>query len=234
MDYRESSVPAPTEARKKAFAYQAAQFAFWGPIVGLGLGCGLNVVFAKPEYADRPEIRYAWLALAGINLMVGLGAVVLGIIAMTAIRKLGTKFILWRSIIGICLGLLILGAFAYFLTALESPGGVARRLVGEWNGKVPIASIEFDMRLTLRDDQHATLVLSGNNRTIQVDGRWQLGLNRDTKKYLLGIKFDPGQESALGSGTQWQIERITSDELVLLERRADGAMQSERFSRVNP
>lgn len=226
MDYREPAA-APAAPAKAPFAVQAAQYAFWAPIVVLVMGCVLNLGQVRGD-APRQMSAYVYLALAVFNGLVALSAVIMGGIALAGIRKHGKARILVRAIAGMVLGLGILSMYFLLPFWLNPSAMISKRLVGVWVGQQQVGPVRVAATLTLREDGTAAVDFQGPGGAVTAPGLWQARAQKGGGKPLLLIRFDD-PNGPLGQGIVWTLERVAVDEITLETKHVNGELTQDVF-----
>ena len=232
-----SPPPAPAAPvappQKPPFAYQAAQFALWGPFVALGLGClsaaGLNQ--ATYTSSDAQMRAMAGMVIGIVNLAILLTSLIMGIIALTSIPRLGTRRLLFRSLIGMTFTLLMLVLIGLSFWALISiPKRTAARLTGEWN-LLSTPGSASRIHMSLRSDGTGSVEILGGPTPISASGHWRLSGGNPPRN--LELKFDaPLVAGRTIEGLGWQISTIDGNRLELLTKDADGNAIREIYTRA--
>src|SRR4051794_36327902 len=94
--------PPAAATAKPPFAVQAAQFAFWAPIVAIIIGCAANSALNQPRDVSSSS-GAASLVIGVFSLVILAASLVLGTIALIGARKQKIKGVVTRSIIGMTL-----------------------------------------------------------------------------------------------------------------------------------
>jgi hypothetical protein len=225
VDYRKTTCGAGATGAgaqgggKKPFAYQAAAFSFWAPIASVGLGCVVSGMFPDASTAPGGMRASAAVVLATVVLL-NVAAVVLGAMALLAMRRLGRQGLLWRSLGGVVMAVVVLVSLGS--TAQRTMGDLrmSRSLVGVWEMETTTegkTAAKIDM--TLRADRTAAVRIEGAGKAATLTGVWAVLKDAGTGKRVLAVKWDAGQANVLGSdtmqGVRWPVESVGEAELRL-------------------
>src|SRR5205823_2507594 len=123
------SSTAPPPARKP-FAYQAAAYAFWAPLVAIGLGFCISAALNRPGAVSAQTLRNISIALWCLDIFIILTALALGIFALLAIRRLGKGELLFRGGLGVLFSSLLAASIGW--RYFHPPPTPRERLVGQW------------------------------------------------------------------------------------------------------
>ena len=104
-------VPEPSSA----FAKQAAKCSFVAPLIAIALG-----IFAQPQVRG---VRIAMIILGLTSVLLVIGGLILGIVALVATRRHGREGILGRALAGTCINgfiilMMLISTFG-FMKAME-------------------------------------------------------------------------------------------------------------------
>lgn len=224
MDYRKTTEAAGETAGKagggkKPFAYQAARFSFWAPIAALVLGWLVSAMLRDAATAPGGMQASATLVLVTV-VALNLAAVVLGVVALVAMRRLGRTGLLWRAGGGVVMGLLILVSLGSIARRVTSDLQLRRALVGEWEMETTVAGrAPAKIDVTLRQEGTAAVRIEGGGKAATLTGVWAVLKDAGTGKRVLAVKWDAGQANVLGSdtmqGVRWPVESVGEQELRL-------------------
>jgi hypothetical protein len=219
-DYRTPPPPVP----RKPLAQQAAQVAFWAPIVATALALTTGSI-RQSNPAVAAFIGYLNIALTG-------GSLVLGVVALVGMRRHGPRGILVRSIVGILLSSLLLVSVAY-LALMPRPADLfVQRLVGTWQTTLSApGSPDVQNQIVLSADRHASARFTVEKKTLTVTGQWKVGWDGATKTAHLAITWDPSTDPKFGKGVIWAIERLEPDKLILQGKQGANATH-ETYVRI--
>jgi hypothetical protein len=222
-DYRE-----PVSAGGKApLAEWAARLAVGLPMLAVvSLYC-VNYLLAGKENSAAYFKWYLWGVVAVLSV-----AVVLGILALTGIKKRGPEGILLPSCIGIGLSLLFAGYLAYNDSFSNPVDRLSRLVTGEWQMKGQVANgPAAEQRLSLRPDGSATVTLILGQQSQSEKGQWKVLWDGSTKPAGLVISWDPGTDARLGKGALWVITGVEKDRLILEMKEGD-RMRRDTYERI--
>jgi hypothetical protein len=218
-DYRTPPPPAP----RKPFAAQAAQVAFWAPVVAIALWLATDSI-RQSNATVGAFIAYINIALIGASL-------ILGIIALVGMRRHGPRGILVRSILGILLSSLIPVSVAYLAIPRDAEEFV-QRLYGTWQTTLSSpGSPDVQNQIVLSPDHHASARFIVEKKTLTVTGHWKVGWDAANKTAHLTLTWDPSADPKFGKGVTWTIERLESDKLILQGKQGETATH-ETYVRI--
>jgi hypothetical protein len=222
-DYR-----APVEGGSKGlFAEWAARLAVGLPMLAVvSLYCVKYLLVGNENSATYFK-WYLWGMMAVLG-----AAVVLGIVALTGIKKRGPEGILLPSCIGIGLSLL-LGGYMWYTGSFTSPAErLTQQMVGEWQMKGQVVNgPAVEQRLALRADGSATVTATVGQQTQSMTGQWKVLWDGSAKPAGLIIGWDPGNDPKLGKGALWLVVDLKADRLTLEVREGDRARR-DTFERI--
>ena len=173
-------------------------------------------------------------------------SLVMGSIALLAIRKRGTNGLLFRPLIGMVISLAVLGWLGAWLYIAKEPERRARnlseQLIGEWTSTVRSQTTTVTMRLTLRSDGTAAWSLDAP-ATLDIPSHWQVTVptvrTKSPIKGQLTLKFDKPVEGPTRGGSpsrveqrRWEIVDVTPTQAHLGNVTEDGRVVVQIFDRA--
>jgi len=218
---------------RKPFAYQAAKFALWAPVTVFFIGLVFRGAMENAqESGDQGTLKAIGWIMISLGITLELTAAGLAIYALAAVRRLGAKGLLVRSIIGLALALI----FLVSMTSLWMTPQIThlrRTLVGNWkaNATAPDGR-SVTMLMGLRANGSASWETQGNEIDFKTTGDWQVS---QTAKglYLLTYQIQKSTPKDLPvDKLTWGIGQLNATRAGLVERGADGKMVTVTYERV--
>jgi hypothetical protein len=218
----------------KSFAHQAAQFSLAAPFVALLLGFCLTPALDRAGAEGTINVMSVRWALFGLNILLLVSSFVLGIYALTAIRKLGTKGLLVRSIVGVAASGIILFFIAGLFFAEPPAIRVAKRVTGTWVSKVSHPGTGWaHVRMELLPRGSARWQLTDGPAPMDLGGKWKILRQKDSPLLVLQIQFDkPPADAPQLTALAWAIEHVEESRLDLFTRDASGKRVLEIYTRA--
>jgi hypothetical protein len=236
--------PAATPRRKKysdgftpkpklPFAHQAAAIAFWAPLAGIALW--LLSLFLQSSAQKSGDLKMqadiAFYLFGTEVILMGL-ALLMGGIALYAIRKHGKKGLLVRPLVGVAIALLFFGyvGFALYTLKTELPRRLAQleaKLAGDWEIDARADNVPVTIRLSLRGDHTGSWKITGP-KPVDLSGKWETELK--DRSIILRLSLDAPQNQKVK--VEGFLREVSDDQLTLANFTTDGRVLNQTFQRV--
>src|SRR3954452_1975046 len=174
--------------QEQSFGEQAARFSLYAPFTALVIGLLSNGSRGQPSVA---------ITLFGINVLLVIAGLSLGVVALLSMRRYGRQRILGRAVVGVLFNGMIITALIALVLPLVLAGGIKNRLPGHWSIESARGQAPETIAITLNEDGSFAFESSRDGATTaSFSGTWTL-----TRARVLGITIEHvthGDASAVG------------------------------------
>jgi len=136
--------PSVVAASKESFGVQAAKFSLYAPLMVLVVGFVSNI--------SQRNGQAVALTLFGLNMLIIVVGLALGLLALAMIPKFGKQGILIRALLGTAINLTLLVLTLVVVLPLFTHASVRRQLVGHWKARTVTDPSIGTMDIALNED----------------------------------------------------------------------------------